>query len=58
MPRKWTNGGGQGGCISHRFVERTPTQTADYRTVDDILSRNAKIASKEKPARGKDWRKK
>lgn len=58
MPRKWTNGGGQGSCISHHFVQRTPVQTADYHVVDEILARNAKIASREKPDRGKrDWRK-
>jgi hypothetical protein len=47
MPRHWTNGGGQGGCTSHRFTERTPVVTADYRTVDAILAVNARIAARE-----------
>lgn len=56
MPRKWSNGGGQGGCLTHVFTPRTPVQTVDYRVFDDILARNAKIASREKPGK-KDWRK-
>jgi hypothetical protein len=47
MPRHWSNGGGQGGCTSHRFVERTPVVTVDYRIADEILEKNAKIAAKE-----------
>lgn len=31
----------------HRFVERTPVVTCDYRIADEILERNAKIAAKE-----------
>lgn len=31
----------------HKFVERTPVVTADYRTVDEILAKNAKIAARE-----------
>lgn len=49
MPRKWSNGGGAGGgSLNHRFVQRTPVMTADYRAFDEILHRNASIASKEK----------
>jgi len=47
MPRHWSNGGGQGGCTSHRFVERTPVVTANYRVVDEILEKNASIAARE-----------
>jgi hypothetical protein len=31
----------------HRFVERTPVVTVDYRIADEILAANAKIAAKE-----------
>jgi hypothetical protein len=31
----------------HRFVERTPVMTVDYRIVAEILESNAKIAAKE-----------
>lgn len=49
MPRKWTNSSGSGGStLKHRFVERTPVVTCDYRVVDIILASNAKLASREK----------
>jgi hypothetical protein len=31
----------------HRFVERSPVVTCDYRAVDEILEKNAKIATRE-----------
>lgn len=58
MPRHWSNGGGQGGCTSHRFVERTPVVTADYCIADEILARNAKIAAKESVEKKRERKKK
>lgn len=50
MPRKWTNHG-SGGYGTHIWTGSTPvTRTVDLRIVDEILARNARIATQEKNA--------
>ncbi len=55
MPRKWTNSsGGSGGSLNHKFVPATPFRMEgengppDLWLVDQILTRNAKIAGRDK----------
>lgn len=55
MPRKWTNSsGGGGGSTNHKFVSPAPFRMAgvdgppDLWEVDQILARNAKVASHDK----------
>lgn len=58
MPRKWTNHG-SGGYGTHRWTENTPVvRTVDLRLVDEILTRNARIASHEKNAKQREKKRK
>jgi len=55
VPRKWTNSsGGSGGSLNHKFVSAAPFRMQgenglpDLWLWDQILARNAKIASRDK----------